>query len=107
MPNRTPARPEYSLVDVKRLAHDETNVQFVARQDGGTDLDALGMTKHDACTIITQLQPRDYDVSSYQGQSPADVYIVKRPTLPRPLYIKLKINEDGALLIVISFHLTK
>ena len=80
---------------------------FVARKDGGTDLDALGMTKHAACTIITQLQPRDYDVSSHQGQSPADIYLVKRPTLPRPLYIKLKITDDGSLLIVISFHLSK
>ena len=105
MPNRTPARPIYSLKEVKRLAS-ENKVDFSDRRDGGADLNALGMTRQTACAIITQLQPRDYNGPSYKGECPADVYLVQRPMLSKPLYIKLQIDADGELLIVISFHLS-
>ncbi len=81
-------RPYYSLADVKRLAA-AGNVFFARRRDGRSNPGQVGMTTREAHSVIAALVPRDFDLTSYDGPMPADVY--KVPMLGCPdvwLYIK-------------------
>ena len=99
------AKPFYPLAEVKRLAV-SGSVFFARRKDGKADPERVGMTKASACALIAGLAPRDFDLTSYDGSSPADVYKVPMEQKPNAyLYIKIQISDEGDLLIVISFHI--
>ena len=100
-------KSEYPLKEVKQLAR-ERRVLFVPRKDGKADPGNVRMTIVQACDVIANLAPKDFDITSYKGGCPADVYKVPyiRPGFERKwLYIKLQIAEDETLLVVISFHI--
>lgn len=71
-------RPYYSLADVKRLAA-AGNVFFARRRDGRSNPGQVGMTTREAHAVIAALVPRDFDLTSYDGPMPADVYKVPMP----------------------------
>ncbi|MBR5078036.1 MAG: type II toxin-antitoxin system MqsR family toxin [Victivallales bacterium] len=99
------AEPYYPLAEVKRLAV-SGSVFFARRKDGKADPERMGLTKASACAVIAALAPRDFDLTSYDGPSPADVYKVPMQRNPNAcLYIKLQISDEGDLLVVISFHI--
>ena len=66
------------------------------------------MTIVQACDVIANLAPKDFDITSYKCGCPADVYkvpYIKPGFETQWLYIKLQIAEDETLLVVISFHI--